>query len=177
MPIPSHQTVRLARGRHLSPHEGACVMELASMLAGEPFGRRPRSVSPTIAAFLRTYNDRLDDDRRQDLYACAAKVVGTRASAGVERARARRCLAWAELCGNRLSRAAAVLLSGCAYAGRRAATAATSAAIDDKLHRATLAFIDELIAVGAERAAPDRPEVEPAPPTTAARDGEETAPR
>src|SRR5206468_454826 len=28
-------------------------------------------------AFLRTYNDSVDDDRREDLYACAAIVVGT----------------------------------------------------------------------------------------------------
>ncbi len=53
----SHQTVQLARGHHDSPQTGACVMELASMLAGEPFSDRPRSTSPVISAFLRTYND------------------------------------------------------------------------------------------------------------------------
>ena len=36
--FPSHQTVRLARGKHSSPRDGVCVMELASMLAGEQFG-------------------------------------------------------------------------------------------------------------------------------------------
>ena len=75
---PSHQTVRLVRGKHRSPQEGVCVMELASMLAGERFSDRPRSVCPAIAAFLRAYNDTVDDRRRADLYGCAAAVVGTR---------------------------------------------------------------------------------------------------
>jgi hypothetical protein len=67
-----HQTVRLSPGRHRSPDDGACVMELASMLADEPFSDRPRSVCPVIAAFLRSYNDGLDDERRRDLYRFAS---------------------------------------------------------------------------------------------------------
>jgi hypothetical protein len=39
-------------------------MELASMLADEPFTDRPATASPVIAAFLRTYNDGIDDARR-----------------------------------------------------------------------------------------------------------------
>src|SRR5436305_2083833 len=91
----SHQTVRLARGRHASRHAGVCVMELASMLAHEPFSDRIRSVSPTIGAFLRTYNDGLDDARRQDLYPVAAAIVGTAGRRSVERERISRCLAFA----------------------------------------------------------------------------------
>ena len=88
----SHQTVSLARGKHTSPRGGACVMELASMLAGEQFSDRPASVCPVVAAFLRAYNDAVDDRRRQDLYRYAAAAVGTRASAAVTRRRAQRCL-------------------------------------------------------------------------------------
>ena len=88
----SHQTVTLARGKHASPRTGACVMELASMLAGEDFTDRPASVCPVIAAFLRAYNDAIDDRRRQDLYRFASAAVGTRASTAVTRARARRCV-------------------------------------------------------------------------------------
>jgi hypothetical protein len=88
----SHQTVTLARGKHASPAGGACVMELASMLAGEPFTDRPASVCPVIAAFLRSYNDAIDDRRRQDLYRYASAAVGSRASAEVTRRRAERCL-------------------------------------------------------------------------------------
>ena len=77
---PTYQTVKLSRGKHSSPEYGACVMELASMLAGEPFSDHPRSVSPAIASFMRTYNDMLDGDLRQDLYRYAAKVIGTAGS-------------------------------------------------------------------------------------------------
>jgi hypothetical protein len=62
-------------------------MELASMLADEAFSDHPRSVCPVIAAFLRTYNDSIDDDRRQALYAYAAKVVGSRGPEELTRAR------------------------------------------------------------------------------------------
>jgi hypothetical protein len=91
----SHQTIKLGKGKHNSPDEGACVMELASMLADEPFSDHPASVCPVIASFLRAYNDSIDDRRRQDLYAYAARVVGSRGSANVQRLRADRLLAWA----------------------------------------------------------------------------------
>ena len=77
MPQVSYQTIRLAKGKHQSAEQGACVMELASMLAGESFTDHPQSVSAPIASFLRRYNDVLDDRRRQDLYPYAARVVGT----------------------------------------------------------------------------------------------------
>ncbi|MFL5859506.1 MAG: hypothetical protein ACJ780_01815 [Solirubrobacteraceae bacterium] len=86
----THQTVRLSRGRHPSPHDGACVMELASMLAEEPFSDHPASACPVIGAFLRVYNDAVDDERRQDLYRYASMVVGSRASEDVTAARAAR---------------------------------------------------------------------------------------
>src|SRR5919198_983109 len=90
-PSPSHQNVRLSGGGHASADQGACVMELASMLAGEPFSDHPKSVCPVIGAFLRSYNDRIDDDQREDLYATAARIVGTRGSRRLERRRARLC--------------------------------------------------------------------------------------
>ena len=63
----SYQTITLSKGKPASPEDGACAMELASMLAGEPFNDHPRSVCPVIGSFLRAYNDRIDDGRRQDL--------------------------------------------------------------------------------------------------------------
>jgi hypothetical protein len=101
-------------------------MELASMLAHEPFGDRGRSVSPTIGAFLRTYNDGLDDVRRQHLYPVAAAIVGTAARRAVERERVNRCLAFARQQGARL-------------AGRRAALGlATPGAVGAWAPRAAL---------------------------------------
>ena len=37
MPERSHQTVTIRRGKHASPDRGACVVELASMLAGQRY--------------------------------------------------------------------------------------------------------------------------------------------
>jgi hypothetical protein len=91
----TYQTVKLSKGRHKAPEEGACVMELASMLAGEPFSDHPVSVCPVIGSCLRAYNDWIDDDRRQDLYRYASRVVGTRAPQEIQRARADRVIAWA----------------------------------------------------------------------------------
>ncbi len=90
----SYQTIKLSRGKHQSPDQGACVMELASMLAGEPFSDQPASVCPVIGSFLRAYNDSIDDGRRQDLYGYAAKVVGSRAAEQVQQARVRRLTEW-----------------------------------------------------------------------------------
>jgi hypothetical protein len=88
----SHQTVRIARGRHKSPADGACVMELASMLAGERFTDKPRCVDPVVSSYLRTLNDLLPPRERQRLYPYAAAAVGTRAGRRVSRARRELCL-------------------------------------------------------------------------------------
>ena len=90
----SHQTIKLSPGKHYSPDDGACVMELASMLASEPFNDHPATVCPVLGSLLRSYNDSVDDDARQDLYAYAARIVGTRADADVERRRSERVAAW-----------------------------------------------------------------------------------
>jgi hypothetical protein len=95
----SHQTIRLSRGKHDSPRYGACVMELASMLAGEEFSDRPKCVDPVLAAFLRAFNDRLDHGRRQELRPYASAVVGTRGNRRTSRRRRAQCLAYA--CGRR----------------------------------------------------------------------------
>src|SRR3954470_16827042 len=148
MTAPSHQTVRLARGRHASRQLGVCVMELASMLAHEPFSDRARSISPTIGAFLRTYNDGIDDDRRQDLYPVAAAVVGTAARRAVERERINRCLAFARRHGAQLpGRRAALGLATPEAAGAWAARMALEAGA----HEEALSLVDELVALGRRR--------------------------
>jgi hypothetical protein len=91
----SHQNVRLGPGRHPRPGQVVCVLELASMLAGDRFGDRPVSVCPVIGAILRAYNDNVDDRRRQDLYRFAADAVGTRRDYRVQRHRADAALDWA----------------------------------------------------------------------------------
>jgi hypothetical protein len=92
----SYQTIKLSKGKHTGPEEGACVMELASMLAGEPFTDHPASVCPVIVSFLRSYNDSIDSKRRQTLYEYASKVVGSRGCSKTQQTRAARLTEWAE---------------------------------------------------------------------------------
>jgi hypothetical protein len=140
----SHQTVRLSAGRHRSAHAGACVMELASMLADERFSDRAATVSPVIAAFLRTYNDGVDDVRRQDLYPVAALIVGSAASRAIEAERVSRCLAFARRLGRALPHGRAALAMASAEA---AGTTAALAALRTGRHADALAFVDELVAL------------------------------
>jgi hypothetical protein len=148
-PAPSHQTVKLARGAHRSPDDGVFVMELASMLAGERFTDHPRSACRVIVSFLRSYNDAVDERQRQDLYAYASKVVGTRGRRAVVRARRELCLRWAaEREGRRPPRfRLPAYLCHPTTAAQQAARAAVSTPRPDS-HEAALAFLDRLIDVG-----------------------------
>jgi hypothetical protein len=161
----THQTVRLSKGKHTSPDNGACVVELASMLAGEPFSDHPMSVSPVIAAFLRTYNDLLDDRRRQDLYGYAAKIVGSVGSERTERARIGWLLEWADARWEQRARwslFARVKRREARHHPRLSSDKAARYATDtiyrlsDETHIMVLGLIDELIAIGPAPAdAPD----------------------
>lgn len=156
MTQPNYKTVKLARGRHVSPDAGVCVMELASMLAGEAFSDRPRSVSPVIAGFLRSYNDLVDDDRRQDLYGCAAEVLNTFGSREVEIARAARLQRWGE--GLRAERWWRRALPGRLSSSQRSASLAPHQAgayavhsifrLTDELHASVLTLVKELAETG-----------------------------
>jgi hypothetical protein len=144
----SHQVARLARGRHASPSAGVCAMELASMLAREPFSDRPPSVSPTIGAFLRTYNDGLEDERRQDLYGVASAVVGSARGRGVERRRINACLAFALQHGSGIpAPRASIAMATPEPAGAWAAMTA----LESDAHDEALALLDTLVALGARR--------------------------
>lgn len=161
------KTVKLHEGRHDSPDDGACVVELASMLADEPFSDKPGSVSRVIREFLRDYNDDLDYRRRQDLHAVAAEVVGTAGERGLDRRRAEMCVEWVdEQCevsprGQipgwwvRVSIALGRHHVAGAYAARAAACVAS-----DETHDAALALVRRMVALG--EATPERP-VERAP--------------
>src|SRR4051794_2249517 len=148
MTVVSHQVVRLARGRHPSPAVGVCAMELASMVAHEAFSDRSPSISPTIGAFLRTYNDGLGDDRRQDLYAVAAAVVGSARGRAVERRRVNACLAFALTHGTGIpaSRASLALATP-----EPAGAWAAMTALESDAHEDALALLDELVELGRRR--------------------------
>ena len=163
MPGASYQTIMLSIGTHPGPEDGACVMELASMLTDEPFSDHPGSVCPVIGGFLRAYNDSIDDDRRQDLYAYAANVVGSRGPMDVRLARAKRLQSWA---GERPKRRWARFLlpsvmrmiwsvrspANEAIGGRAVCSIGEH---NEHSHADVLALIDELLEIGRSEPAPD----------------------
>ena len=115
------------------------------MLADEPFSDRPASASPVIAAMLRTYNDGLDDDRRQDLYALASLVVGSLRGHAIEEERASRCLAFASELGRHLPSGRATIGMATAEAsGSLAALAALATGPTPEVHERTLALARDL---------------------------------
>ena len=87
-------TFRLASGSHRDLAHGACVMELVSYVAREPWGDHPQCVSPAIGTFLRSWNDTLDDDTRQRLKPYVEKVIGTNTGPADEDARAWLAIDW-----------------------------------------------------------------------------------
>ena len=126
------------------------------MLAGEPFSDHPRSVSPAIGSLLRSYNDSIDDRRRQDLRPCANKVVGSNGPAEVELARATRLAVWAatlqtpwwaRLMPTRVRRAVTRSLELPIFAVDVIGTRVVGAIgrHTDKTHAAVLAMVDELL--------------------------------
>jgi hypothetical protein len=156
----THQTIRLSKGKHTSKDHGACVMELASMLGDEPFSDHPAGVCPVIGSVLRAYNDSIDDRRRQDLYAYAARVVGSRGSAEVERMRAERLSDWiSRPVARRWTRfllpARLRALSPRPPLDVLGAGAVRSLGVhDDRTHARMLRLIDDLLAIGAEPRTP-----------------------
>ena len=55
-----------------------CVMEAVAMLAGEEWSDRPQCASPVIGAFLRSWNDSLPDDDRQQLKQYIPRLINSR---------------------------------------------------------------------------------------------------
>jgi hypothetical protein len=58
---------RLAAGAHVTPEDGACLMEYVSVLAGTTFSDHPRCTDPTLAALARLVNDACTDAGRSRL--------------------------------------------------------------------------------------------------------------
>lgn len=69
---------QLSRGKHRSPKTGACFMEFASFLAGEPWSDSPQCTDPMLAHLARSVNDQLSDARRDELAPDIPRVVGLR---------------------------------------------------------------------------------------------------
>src|SRR5215472_18272338 len=66
----------LSRGAHRSPRRGACFMEFASYLAGEPWSDHPACTHPLLAALARDVNDYTSDAGRGRLAELIPSVIG-----------------------------------------------------------------------------------------------------
>jgi len=69
---------RLSRGRHRSAKTGACFMEFASYLAGEPWSDSPQCTDPLLSHLARAVNDLLPDARRNEIAPEIPRVIGLR---------------------------------------------------------------------------------------------------
>ncbi|MPV50249.1 hypothetical protein GCG21_09585 [Pseudactinotalea sp. HY160] len=66
----------LARGKHRKPRRGACFMELASYLAGQPWSDHPACTDPALAQLARLVNDLTTDAGRPQLAPMIPSVIG-----------------------------------------------------------------------------------------------------
>lgn len=83
----------LTVGPHRRPGGGRCAMEWVAHLAGEPHTDTPSTVSPVLAAFVRSRNDALDDRPRQRLRPYLGRTIGTAGDA-LDEWRAWLCTDW-----------------------------------------------------------------------------------
>lgn len=66
----------LSRGKHRRPRRGACFMELASYVAGEPWSDHPACTHPALATMARDVNDYTSDANRGRLAPLIPSVIG-----------------------------------------------------------------------------------------------------
>ncbi len=88
--------IHLAAGAHEATGAEipeACVMEIASWLAGEPWSDQTTCVSTILGGFARSLNDTLPDDTRQRLVPLAPRLIGT-ADDGLDETRGYMALDW-----------------------------------------------------------------------------------
>jgi hypothetical protein len=170
------ESLVLKSGKHATPAEGLCVMEAVAYFRGIEHTDHPACVSRALGAFLRSWNDSLDDATRQRLKPYILKVVGTNTGAADEQRRARLATdwlvrthipAWLELAGLKdhatalrtlpqltSSELAAKAQTTIAAAGAAARVAAWDAAWDalqstvETLQESAFALLDHMIAVG-----------------------------
>jgi hypothetical protein len=117
---------------------------------------------------MRSYNDRMDETSRQDLYKYAARVVDTRTDAAVERHRAKVCVAWARACCHTPELRVRILHRLLRWQGPDVdgVYAARAAAVTPDGHDRALAFLDELIGLPHDPGSRDRRSASPWPPGT-----------
>ncbi len=71
-------TLVLDGGSHSPGSDRMCVMEAVALLAGEGWTDHPACASPVIGVFLRSWNDSLPDDERQQLKQYIPRLVNSK---------------------------------------------------------------------------------------------------
>ena len=89
--------ITLKSGGHRDFEAGACLLELVSYIAGEPWSSQPKCVCPVLGAFGRSWNDALPDDeaRNRILKPFVLRLLDTRSTRAVQDARAFMATDWA----------------------------------------------------------------------------------
>lgn len=86
--------LHLDGGAHGTFEEGHCALEVVAWLAGEEHSDHPKCASPVIGAFMRRWNDDLDDEGRQRLKPYLPRLVGSKATKKIEERRAWMAADW-----------------------------------------------------------------------------------
>ncbi len=86
-------TVMLKRGNHKSIEEGACIMEMVSYMASEPWSDHPKCACPILTAYAIRLNDEFSDNHRQKMKAFIPSLIGTRATDQIQVER-KRVIRW-----------------------------------------------------------------------------------
>ena len=78
----------LKKGSHKKLEDGACIMELVSYMANEPWSDHPKCACPVLTSMAIRINDRTDTETRQKLKPLIPLLLNTKADSKTEIARA-----------------------------------------------------------------------------------------
>jgi hypothetical protein len=81
------ESKKLDNGPHKSFEQGACIMEMVSYLANEPWSDRPKCACPALTSYAMSLNDTLTDEHRQLLKPFVPLLAGSRSTPEVQLAR------------------------------------------------------------------------------------------
>ena len=87
-------SLMLYAGGHDANEQRMCVMEAVAFVAGEPWSDHPKCASKVIGDFLRSWNDAMNDDDRQQLVPLIPRLVGTAGTDAQEMQRSWMALDW-----------------------------------------------------------------------------------
>ena len=81
-PALAFEKFKLSSGKHVNFEDGACIMEMVSYFADEPWSDRPACACETLTNYAIRLNDRFDDETRQKLKPLIPLLINTRADGG-----------------------------------------------------------------------------------------------